>query len=175
MNRKFSPKVKKIIQVSREEAVRLGHEYIGTEHLLLGILSDSESLAVKVLTSLDVDLEELKFKIEEIVPSRRKDDTGYNVGSIPLNKHAEKVLKVTFLEAKVFKNEEIKPEHLMLSILKHNENTGASVLEEFEIDYDSYRLELEYVKQEMETSFDIFNQAPSDSDVPMEEEGSEYS
>nr|HPQ22165.1 Clp protease N-terminal domain-containing protein [Saprospiraceae bacterium] len=149
MNRKFSPKVKKIIQVSREEAVRLGHEYIGTEHLLLGILNDTDSLAVKVLNSMEIDLDQLKFKIEETSPSKRKDETGYNVGNIPLNKHAEKVLKVTFLEAKVFKNEEIRPEHLMLSILKHGENTGAHVLQEFEVDYDTYRLELEYVKQEM--------------------------
>ncbi|HPK09374.1 MAG TPA: ATP-dependent Clp protease ATP-binding subunit [Saprospiraceae bacterium] len=175
MNRKFSPKVKKIIQVSREEAVRLGHEYIGTEHLLLGILNDTDSLAVKVLNSMEIDLDQLKFKIEETSPSKRKDETGYNVGNIPLNKHAEKVLKVTFLEAKVFKNEEIRPEHLMLSILKHGENTGAHVLQEFEVDYDTYRLELEYVKQEMESNYDVFSQSASDSDIPMDDEGSEYS
>ncbi len=174
MNRKFSPKVKKIIQKSREEAVRLGHEYIGTEHLLLGIIDDPESLAVKVLDSLDLDLNEVKHKIEEVSPSKRDENTGYNMGSIPLNKHAEKVLKVTFLEAKVFKNEEIKPEHLMLSILKHGENVGSSVLNDFDVDYDAYRLELEYVKQEMNSNFDLFGQASSDSDVPMEEEGSEF-
>ena len=97
MNRKFSSQVRKIIQLSREEAIRMGHNYIGTEHLLLGIIQDSESLAIKVLDSLEVNLEELKYKIEVKTTPNKSDDTSYNVGNIPLNKHAEKVLKVTFL------------------------------------------------------------------------------
>ena len=64
-NKKFSPKVKKIISLSRDEALRLGHDYIGTEHLLLGILKDKESLAVKVLGSMDIDLNEIRYQIEE--------------------------------------------------------------------------------------------------------------
>ena len=65
MNRKFSPKVKKIISLSRNEALRLGHDYIGTEHLLLGMLQDNDNLAVRVLDAMDVDFSELKFKIED--------------------------------------------------------------------------------------------------------------
>jgi len=178
MNRKFSPKVKKIIQLSREEAVRLGHDYIGTEHLLLGMIQDKDSLAIKVLESLDVDMEELKFKVEESASTSKRDETSYNVGNIPLNKQAEKVLKVTFLEAKVYKNEEIKPEHLMLSILKHKDNLASKVMDNFEIDYEAYKTELEYVKQEMDQGFtDFYSQAPSDSDFPADEnQGSgEYS
>ena len=139
MNRKFSPKVKKIIQLSREEAIRLGHDYIGTEHLLLGMIQDKDSLAIKVLESLDIDMEELKFKVEESAAVSKRDETSYNVGNIPLNKQAEKVLKVTFLEAKVYKNEEIKPEHLMLSILKHKDNLASKVMDNFEIDYEAYK------------------------------------
>jgi len=131
MNRKFSPKVKKIISLSRTEALRLGHDYIGTEHLLLGMIQERDSLAVKVLDSLEVDLTELKYKIEEIIQQVKPESTNLNVGNIPLNKQAEKVLKVTFLEAKLFKNDEISPEHLMLSILKHNENTASEILSEF--------------------------------------------
>ncbi|MDF1694447.1 MAG: ATP-dependent Clp protease ATP-binding subunit [Saprospiraceae bacterium] len=178
MNRKFSPKVKKIIQLSREEAIRLGHDYIGTEHLLLGMIQDKDSLAIKVLESLDVDMDELKFKVEESASTSKRDETTYNVGNIPLNKQAEKVLKVTFLEAKVYQNEEIKPEHLMLSILKHKDNLASRVMDNFEIDYESYKTELEYVKQEMDQGFtDFYSQAPSDSDLPPDENqgSSEYS
>jgi len=173
MNRKFSPQVKKIIQHSREEAIRLGHDYIGTEHLLLGMIQDRDSLAIKVLDSLDLDVDELKFKVEEATPRKKGDRTGYNIGNIPLNKQAEKVLKVTFLEAKVYKNEEIHPEHLMLSILKHQENIACKLLDKYEVDYEAYKTELEYVKQDMDQGFtDYYAQAPSDSDGPVEEEGS---
>jgi len=172
MNRKFSPEVKKIIQHSREEAIRLGHDYIGTEHLLLGMLNDKESLAMKVLDSLDIDLDEVKFKVEEATPKKKGDQTTYNIGNLPLNRQAEKVLKVTFLEAKVYKNEEIHPEHLMLSILKHKDNIASKLLDKYEVDYEAYKTELEYVKQDQDQGFsDYYAQAPSDSDSPMEEDG----
>ncbi len=170
-NRKFSPKVKKIIQVSREEAIRLGHDYIGTEHFLLGLLHEKDSLPVKVLDSLEVNLIELKNKIEKTQTTRTEEDLGYNYGSIPLNKHAEKVLKVTSLEAKVFKSDEIKPEHLMLSILKHEENLANRILLDFNVDYDAFKAELEYVKQEQDgNSPDFIGHTPSDSDVPMDDD-----
>ncbi|MFT4532690.1 MAG: ATP-dependent Clp protease ATP-binding subunit ClpC [Saprospiraceae bacterium] len=169
MNRKFSPKVKKIIQLSREEAIRLNHDYIGTEHLLLGMIQDKDSLAIKVLESLDMDMEELRFKVEESATKKKTDETSYNVGNIPLNKQAEKVLKVTFLEAKVYKNEEIKPEHLMLSILKHKENLASKVMDGFDIDYEAYKTELEYVKQEMDQGFgDFYSGGSSEEELPMD-------
>jgi ATP-dependent Clp protease ATP-binding subunit ClpC len=170
MNRKFSSKVKKIISVSRDEAIRLGHDYIGTEHLLLGILHDRDNMATKVLESLDVDLNELRFKIEETTTLTNKDQAALNVGNIPLNKQAEKVLKVTFLEAKLTRNEEISPEHLMLSILKHEDNPAGDLLRSFDIDYESFRAELEYVNQEQDNYTDVFGQAPSDSDIPLEDD-----
>ncbi len=167
MNRKFSPKVKKIIQLSREEAIRLSHDYIGTEHLLLGMIQDKDSLAIKVLESLDMDMEELRYKVEESATQKKTDETSYNVGNIPLNKQAEKVLKVTFLEAKVYKNEEIKPEHLMLSILKHKENLASKVMSGFDIDYEAYKTELEYVKQEMDQGFgDFYAGGASEEELP---------
>ena len=75
MNRKFSPKVKKIISFSRNEALRLGHDYIGTEHLLLGMLFDNDNLAVRVLDAMDVDFTELKFKIEDTITENRTENT----------------------------------------------------------------------------------------------------
>lgn len=172
MNSKFSPKVKKIISLSRDEAIRLGNDFIGTEHLLLGMIKDKDSLAIKVLDSLDVDLYELKYKIESSVQSKRGASSQLNVGSIPLNKHAEKALKVSFLEAKSLKQEEINPEHIMLSILKIGENTASGILDEFEVDYAIYKNELEYVNQEESSNYsDIVSS--SDSDMPMEEEREE--
>ncbi len=171
MNRKFSPKVKKIISVSRDEAIRLGHDFIGTEHLLLGMIREKDILAIKVLDSLDVDISELKYKIEETSSSAgASEETDKKVGNIPLNKQAEKVLKVTFLEAKLFKNDEISPEHLLLSILKHEENTASKILFEFDVDYDSFKAELEYVSQEQDSNYEYFASSSSESDAPMEEE-----
>ena len=178
MNRKFSPKVKKIISISRDEAIRLGHDYIGTEHLLLGMIREKDILALKVLDSLDIDISELKYKIEETSTSLgASEETDKKVGNIPLNKQAEKVLKVTFLEAKLFKNDEISPEHLLLSILKHEENTASKILYEFDVDYESFKAELEYVSQEQDSNYEYFASSSSESDVPMEEEnqGESYS
>ncbi len=170
-NRRFSPKVKQVIAKSREEAVRLGHDFIGTEHLMLGIVAEKESLAVKVLESLDVDSTELRQLLEESVQKIPAAGANLNVGTLPLNKQAEKVLKVTFLEAKMLKSEEISPEHLLLSILKHKENPASKILHQFDIDYDIFKAELEYVRQEQDfTSIEPFNQAPSDSEDPYEED-----
>ena len=80
-------------------------------------------------------------------------NTSLSVGTLPLNKQAEKVLKVTFLEAKMLKSEEISPEHLVLSILKHKENPASKILNQFDVDYEIYKAELEYVKQEQAVTF----------------------
>ncbi|HEX5111693.1 MAG TPA: ATP-dependent Clp protease ATP-binding subunit [Saprospiraceae bacterium] len=172
MNRKFSPKVKKIISLSRSEALRLGHDYIGTEHLLLGMLQDNDNLAVRVLDAMDVDFTELKFKIEDTIAENRTEQVPAAAGNVPLNRQAERVLKVTFLEAKNLNSDEISPEHLMLSILKHGDNIASKVLSEFDINYESYKSELEYVIQEESGNYQEFlNQGPSDPEGSYEEEG----
>lgn len=172
-SKKFSPKVKKVISLSRDEAVRLGQDFIGTEHLLLGLMKESKSLAMRVLASLDVDYLELKQVIEESIPRRPVSTGVMNVGNLPLNKHAEKVLKVTFLEAKALKNEEIAPEHLMLSILKHKENPASKILSQFDVDYDIYKAELEYVRHETDpgASYEPYAQAPGEEDTFDDDEG----
>jgi len=175
MNSKFSPKVKKIISTSRDEAIRLGNDFIGTEHLLLGMIKEKDSLAIKVLDSLDVDLYELKYKIESSIQNKRGVISQQSVGSIPLNKHAEKALKVSFLEAKSLKQEEINPEHIMLSILKIGENTASTILDEFEIDYAIYKNELEYVNQEENGNYSDIIGSAGDSELPMDEEHDDFS
>lgn len=181
-NGKFSPKVKQILNKSREEAIRLGHDFIGTEHLLLGIMSEKSNLAVKVLDSLDIDEDELRQTVEESVQRIPGNHTELNIGGLPFNKQAEKVLKVTVLEAKMLKSEEVNPEHVILSILKHKDNPASKILQQFDVDYDIFKAELEYVKYEQDFTSpgsskksDPYMQSPSDQDDPYEEEESQAS
>jgi ATP-dependent Clp protease ATP-binding subunit ClpC len=178
-DKKFSPKVKKIISASRDEAVRLGQDFIGTEHLLLGLMKEPASLAMKVLDSLDVDYIELQQIIEESINRRPSAPSTIHIGNLPLNKQAEKVLKVTFLEAKALRSDEIAPEHLMLSILKHKDNPACRILSQFDVDYEIYKSELDYVRQDMEymgsSSVEPYAQAPSDDDSFDEDDNQRYS
>jgi len=170
-NKRFSPKVKQVISKSRDEAIRMGHDYIGTEHLLMGIMQENNGLAIRVLDSLEVDTSDLRQTIEDSISRNPSGRAALNVGNLPLNKQAEKVLKVTFLEAKMMKAEEISPEHLMLSILKNKDNLASRILHQFEVDYDVFKSELDFVRQESDSvTPDIFNQAPSESEEPFEEE-----
>jgi ATP-dependent Clp protease ATP-binding subunit ClpC len=144
MDNNFSPQVKEIISYSREEALRLGNDFIGTEHLVLGLIRDGENTAVKILKSLSIDLYELRKEIEMAV----KDKTGKNIAninSLPLTKQAEKVIRITVLEAKSQKSPMVESEHLMLSILKNKENIATQILNQFEVDYDIFKNELGFV------------------------------
>ncbi len=141
MDNNFSAQVKEIISFSREEALRLGNDFIGTEHLLLGLIRDGENMAIKVLKNLNVDLYELRKEIELAV----KDKSGKtiaNINSLPLTKQAEKVIRVTVLEAKALKSPLVETEHLLLSILKNKENIATQILNQFDVDYDLFRTEL---------------------------------
>ncbi|MCB0645830.1 MAG: ATP-dependent Clp protease ATP-binding subunit [Saprospiraceae bacterium] len=171
MDRKFSPEVKKIIKQSREHALKQGKTAIGTEHFLYSILEDKNSITHKVLESLQIDVDGIKERVAEMEPSNVVAEEKYNIDNIPLNQHAQKVLKVTFLEAKVYKNEEVHTEHLMLSILKYKDTTSEILSDEFDLDYDTFRSELEYIRQENDPGVDeFFDQAPSDSESPMDED-----
>lgn len=145
MDQNFSPQVKEIISFSREEALRLGNDFIGTEHLLLGIIREGEGTAVKILQALNVDLYELRKEVELAI----KDKTGKNIAninSLPLTRQAEKVIRVTVLEAKALKSPTVETEHLMLSILKNKENVCTQILQQFDVDYDNFKNELGFVK-----------------------------
>ncbi|MFB6249466.1 MAG: ATP-dependent Clp protease ATP-binding subunit [Salinibacter sp.] len=143
MEGNFSNRVRDVISYSREEAVRLGHDYIGTEHLLLGIIREGEGIAVKILRNLDCDLLELKEAVEDTV---RSAGSSTSVGNIPLTKQAEKVLKITYLEAKLYKSDVIGTEHLLLSLLRDDENIAAQILQQgFSVTYDAVRNELDSI------------------------------
>ncbi|MCL4640118.1 MULTISPECIES: ATP-dependent Clp protease ATP-binding subunit [Olivibacter] len=147
MEAKFSPRVKDVISYSREEALRLGHDYIGTEHLLLGLIREGDGLAIKILKHVGVDTARLRRSIEEAV--KGTSSTSANLGNIPLTKQAEKVLKITYLEAKIFKSEIIGTEHLLLSILRDEDNIASQILQQFHINYDIFKAEVEQNKTEI--------------------------
>ena len=147
MEAKFSPRVKDVISFSREEALRLGHEYIGTEHLLLGLIREGEGMAIKFLKSLNINLVELRKSVENAVKGNTT--ISNNLTNIPLTKQAEKALKITYLEAKIFKSEIIGTEHLLLAILKDEDNIATQILNQFGITYDIMREELDIFKSKI--------------------------
>jgi ATP-dependent Clp protease ATP-binding subunit ClpC len=164
MDNNFSTQVKEIISFSREEALRLGNDFIGTEHLLLGLIREGDNTAVRILKSFNVDLYELRKEIELAV----KDKTGKNIAninSLPLTKQAEKVIRVTVLEAKALKSPTVETEHLMLSILKNKENIATQILNQFDVDYDLFRQE-----QGMLKSNDVRAEYQEENDDDFDEE-----
>jgi len=141
MEAKFSPRVKDVITFSREEALRLGHDYIGVEHLLLGIIREGEGVAIKIMKSSGINLKELRKELEGSL--KGSSTKSMNLGNIPLVKQAEKVLKITYLEAKLFKSVMIGTEHLLLSMLKDEENVATQTLQKFNLNYEIVKDELE--------------------------------
>jgi ATP-dependent Clp protease ATP-binding subunit ClpC len=143
MEAKFSNRVKEVISLSREEALRLGHDYIGTEHLLLGMIREGEGVAVGVLKKLGVPLDDLRGEIEKVSKGTATHEIK-NLANIPLTRASEKVLKITYLEAKIFKAQLIGTEHLLLSILRDPDNLGTQILNKFDVAYDVVKEMLEY-------------------------------
>ncbi len=144
MDARFTPRVRDIIGYSREEALRLGHNFIGIEHVLLGLLRHNEGNALRILQRLEVDVDELRKAVERGMepPSatRPKDKE-----SINLLKQVEKMLKITYLEAKLFKSQSIDTEHLLLSILKDEDNLATRTLRKFSVDYETVKHELDVI------------------------------
>lgn len=136
MDGNFSERVQEVIRLSREEALRLGHDYIGTEHLLLGIIREGQGVAIKILKNLDCDLIKLKKAIEDLV---KISGGTLTIGNIPLTKQAEKVLRITQNEAKLYKSDIIGTEHVLLSLLRDEENVATQVLHQFNVNYENTR------------------------------------
>ena len=154
MEENFSPRVRDVITYSKEEALRLGHDYIGTEHLLLGILRDGEGIAVAILKDLGLDLSNVRNKIEGIAApyATNTPGTGKN---LPLTRQAEKALKTTFLEAKLFQSPVIRTPHLLLCILRNDNDPISAVMAQMGASYDA-------VKSEYQNSH-LENELPSSS------------
>jgi len=143
MEAKFSNRVKEVITLSREEALRLGHDYIGTEHLLLGMIREGEGVAVGLLKKLGISLDELRVTIEQATKGTATNNVK-NLANIPLTRQSEKTLKITYLEAKIFKSPLIGTEHLLLSILRDEDNVATQILNKFNVNYEVIKEMLEY-------------------------------
>ncbi len=177
MDAKFSPRVRDVITFSREEALRLGHNYIGIEHILLGLIREGEGNAVKILHRLEVDLDELRKVVEgsmEPASAMRPPEKD----KITLIKQAEKMLKITFLEAKLFKSPHIDTEHLLLSMLKDEDNLATRTLHKFHVDYESVKHEVDAILADGGTAPDNYSsskpkaQGPQSADDDDDDSGS---
>ncbi|MEI7812714.1 MAG: ATP-dependent Clp protease ATP-binding subunit [Ignavibacteria bacterium] len=151
MDGNFSERVQEVIRFSREEALRLGHDYIGTEHLLLGLIREGQGIAVRILRNLNCDLVKLKKAVEDAV---RTSGGTLTIGNIPLTKQAEKVLKITQIESKIYKSDVIGTEHMLLSILRDEDNIATHILHQFSINYENARSELNNI---------LSNKSPKDT------------
>jgi ATP-dependent Clp protease ATP-binding subunit ClpC len=136
MDDNFSPRVKEVITFSKEEALRLGHDFIGTEHLMLGILRDGNGKAINIMNNLSVDLEHLRKRVETLSPPNPNGQTNNDKRNLQLTIQAERALKTTFLEAKVFKSTSISTAHLLLCILRNENDPTTKLLNKLKVDYD---------------------------------------
>ena len=136
MDENFSPRVKDVITYSKEEALRLGHDFIGTEHLMLGILRDGNGKAITILSNLSIDLEHLRKKVETLSPANATVESSHDKKNLHLTRQAERALKTTFLEAKVFQSGSISTAHLLLCILRNENDPTTKLLHRLKIDYN---------------------------------------
>ena len=168
MDDNFSPRVKDVITFSKEEALRLGHSSIGTEHLMLGILRDGSGKAVSILKSIEVDLEELRRKVEILNPAVIENSGVINnKKNLHLTRQAERALKTTFLEAKLFQSDIINTVHLLLCILRNENDPTTKLLTKLNIDYDIVK---EQFKLMLASDDQNYIELPTSSSFPDEKE-----
>ncbi len=163
MDDNFSPRVKDVIAYSKEEALRLGHDFIGTEHLMLGLLRDGNGKAISILDALDVDLDHLRRKVEILSPSNpNPGNIQKDKKNLHLTRQAERALKTTFLEAKLFQSSSINTAHLLLCILRNENDPTTKLLHKLKVDYDGVKEQFKF----MLTSDDEIVESPSAESFP---------
>ncbi|WP_411031820.1 ATP-dependent Clp protease ATP-binding subunit [Spongiimicrobium sp. 3-5] len=163
MDDNFSPRVKDVIAYSKEEALRLGHDFIGTEHLMLGLLRDGNGKAINILDALDVDLDHLRRKVEILSPANpNSGNTQKDKKNLHLTRQAERALKTTFLEAKLFQSSSINTAHLLLCILRNENDPTTKLLHKLRVDYDGVKDQF----KSMITSDDDFIDSPTSESFP---------
>jgi len=150
MNEMFSERARKAIEYAREEATRLRHDYIGTEHLLLGLIRLGEGKAVEVLADIGIDLSELKQSIEDVV---QPSGGTLTLGQLPLTARAKKTLELSAQEARALRSKEIDTEHILLSLLRDEEGVAAQVLSMYEVDYKEAYEEMKNIRSGKPSSY----------------------
>ena len=172
MDDNFSPRVKDVIAYSKEEALRLGHDFIGTEHLMLGLLRDGSGKAIDILSALEIDLNHLRRKVEILSPANTAVATTSNEKkNLHLTRQAERALKTTFLEAKLFQSTSINTAHLLLCILRNENDPTTKLLNKLKVDYDNVKEQFKF----MITNEDDYLDSPkaesfSDDDINEEDD-----
>ena len=176
MDDNFSSRVKDVITYSKEEALRLGHDFIGTEHLLLGMLRDGGGKAINILNSLEIDLDYLRKKVEILSPPNPINDFNQNhKKNLHLTRQAERALKTTFLEAKLFQGKSINTAHLLLCILRNENDPTTKLLIKLQLDYESVKEQFKYMLTELNDDFssspsaETFPDDSKDNEDPIEE------
>jgi ATP-dependent Clp protease ATP-binding subunit ClpC len=176
MDDNFSSRVKDVITYSKEEALRLGHDFIGTEHLLLGMLRDGGGKAISILNSLEVDLDYLRKKVEILSPPNPINDFDQNhKKNLHLTRQAERALKTTFLEAKLFQGKSINTAHLLLCILRNENDPTTKLLIKLQLDYETVKEQFKYMLTESDDNYsslpssETFPDDSKDEESPIEE------
>ena len=173
MDDNFSPKVRDVITFSKEEALRLGHDFIGTEHLLLGLIRKGEGKAIEILNSYDVDLNLIRKKLEKLNPSNPSLSTETEKKSLHLTRQAEKALKTTFLEAKLYQSESIDTAHLLLCVLRNENDPTTKLLQKFDINYDDTKALYKqlHVEEDIDLPINPIAETPSDDEYTQDSGG----
>jgi ATP-dependent Clp protease ATP-binding subunit ClpC len=170
MDDNFSPRVKDVIAYSKEEALRLGHDFIGTEHLMLGLLRDGGGKAISILDALSVDLEHLRRKVEILSPANPNPSLVHqDKKNLHLTRQAERALKTTFLEAKLFQSTAINTAHLLLCILRNENDPTTKLLQKMMVDYDGVKEQF----KSMITSDDDYTSGPTEASFSSESDSEE--
>ena len=156
MEDNFSPRVKDVIYYSKEEALRLGHDFIGTEHLILGLLRDGNGSAIDIFNALQVNFEVLRKKVELLSPANPSADLSNDKKNLHLTRQAERALKYTFLEAKLFNTTSISTALLLLCVLKNDNDPTTKLLNKLKINYENVK----EVYVNMNESEDILKNTP---------------
>ena len=165
MDDNFSSRVKDVITYSKEEALRLGHDFIGTEHLMLGLLRDGNGKAISILSALEIDLDYLRRKIEILSPANPTNSPEpQHKTNLHLTRQAERALKTTFLEAKLFQSTSINTAHLLLCILRNENDPTTKVLHKLQVDYEAVKDQFKYMS--VESDDDDFIDMPSADAFP---------
>ena len=150
MNEMFTESARKSIEYARDEAARLKHDYIGTEHLLLGLIRMGEGLATEILNNIGIDLNELKGSVEEMV---QPSGGTMQMGQLPLTARAKKTLEVSGNEARALKSKDIDTQHILLALLKDEEGVAAQVMAMYDVDYKEVYEELRNIQTGKPSSF----------------------
>jgi ATP-dependent Clp protease ATP-binding subunit ClpC len=159
MDDNFSARVKDVISFSKEEALRLGHDFIGTEHLMLGLLRDGQGKAVEILNALDIDLSQLRRKVEILSPANPNIGAATNEKkNLHLTRQAERALKTTFLEAKLFQSKSINTAHLLLCVLRNENDPTTKLLNKLRVNYDNVK---EQFKQMITEDRSTYTESPT--------------